>query len=147
MRNSQAEAAEVDQPDRIVLFDGVCRLCSAWAKFLIRFDRRHRFKLATVQSPEGQAILARHGFPQDHFDTMLLVEGPAIHTKSAAFLRVMRRLPFPWPLACIAWIIPWFVRDWMYDRVALNRYALFGRLDSCLVPHEDHENRFFKAHD
>ena len=128
--------------DRVVLFDGVCRLCSVWARFLIRFDRKRQFKLATVQSSEGQAILQWHGFPTDHYETMLLVEGESIYTKSSAFFRVMRRLPWPWPIICIGRVVPSIIRDWLYDRVALNRYRLFGRYDACVIPNKDHESRF-----
>ncbi|MGB0133574.1 thiol-disulfide oxidoreductase DCC family protein [Dokdonella sp.] len=135
-------APGIGPQDRVVLFDGVCRLCSAWARFLIRFDTKRRFKMATVQSPEGQAILEWYGFPVDTYETMLLVEGSRIYTKSGAFFRVMRRLPFPWPVFCVGWIVPWFVRDWLYDRVALNRYALFGRYDTCVIPTKDHDSRF-----
>ncbi len=128
--------------DRVVLFDGVCRLCSVWARFLIRFDRKRQFKLATVQSPEGQAILQWHGFPTDHYETMLLVEGANIYTKSSAFFRVMGRLPWPWPIMCIGWVVPSIIRDWLYDRLALNRYKLFGRYDACVIPNKDHDSRF-----
>src|SRR2546425_1748400 len=61
--------------DLVVLFDGVCKLCSAWARFLIRFDRQRKFKLASLQSAEGKAILAWHGMPTDTYEPMLLVEG------------------------------------------------------------------------
>lgn len=128
--------------DQVVLFDGVCRLCSAWAHFLIKFDREHHFKLATVQSPEGQAILQWYGLATDHYETMLLVDGADIYTKSSAFFRVMRRLPWPWPILCVGWIVPAIIRDWLYDRVALNRYRLFGRYDACVVPDKDHDARF-----
>lgn len=132
----------VNADDSVVLFDGVCRLCHAWARFLIRHDKRHRFKLATVQSAQGQAILQWYGLPTDHYDTMILLEEGRLYGQSSAFLRVMRRLPFPWPLACVSWIIPAPLRDWLYDRIALNRYRLFGRYDSCLLPDPDHHGRF-----
>ena len=135
-------APGVAPDDRVVLFDGVCRLCSVWARFLIRFDSKRQFKLATVQSPEGEAILQWHGFPTDCYETMLLVEGESIYTKSSAFFRVMRRLPWPWPIACIGWVVPSVIRDWLYDRVALNRYRIFGRYDACVVPNKDHDSRF-----
>lgn len=128
--------------DRVVLFDGVCRLCSTWARFLIRFDRDRVFRLATVQSEAGKAILAWHGLPTDSYETMVVVEGPTVYTKSAAFIRVVARLPFPWPLTGVVWIIPRFIRDWLYDRVARNRYKLFGRYDTCLVPSPDIASRF-----
>lgn len=56
--------------ENVILFDGVCKLCNAWSNFLIRRDHGHRFKLASVQSPEGKAILAHFGYPTDHYDTM-----------------------------------------------------------------------------
>lgn len=128
--------------DKVILFDGVCKLCSAWSRFLIRFDSKHRFKLATVQSAEGRAILEWYGLPTDNYETMLLIEGNTLYTKTAALFRVLWRMPFPWPLICIGWLVPWFLRDWMYDRVALNRYALFGKYEACVLPGKDHNERF-----
>lgn len=142
MKQQSQYKPDIAPEDRVVLFDGVCRLCSAWARFLIRFDRKRRFKLATVQSPEGQAILESHGFPTDSYETMLLAEGPNIYTKSSAFFRVMLRLPWPWPLFCIGWVVPSVIRDWLYDRIALNRYKLFGRYEVCMIPDKDHDSRF-----
>jgi predicted DCC family thiol-disulfide oxidoreductase YuxK len=135
----------VREGDRIVLFDGVCRLCNGWARFLIRFDRDRRFKLASVQSPEGAAILEWFGFPTDTYETMLLVEGPRMYQRSAAFIRVVARLPFPWRLAAVVWLIPSPIRDWLYDRVALNRYRVFGRFESCVLPTADHLERYLDA--
>lgn len=61
-------------PDEtVVLFDGVCKLCNGWAKFLIRYDGDHRVRLATVQSKEGQALLAWAGLPVDTFGTMAVM--------------------------------------------------------------------------
>jgi predicted DCC family thiol-disulfide oxidoreductase YuxK len=80
--------------------------------------------------------------PTDAYDTMVLAEGPAVYTKSAAFIRVVARLPLPWPLAAAVWVIPRFMRDWCYDRVARNRYALFGRYDTCILPDTDTAERF-----
>ena len=136
----------VGSSDRVVLFDGVCKLCGAWARFLIRFDRKHVFRLASVQSPEGRAILEWLGLPTDYFESMVLVEGNRAFRQSTAFIRVMARMPFPWPLAVVIWLIPSFIRNWLYDRVALNRYAMFGRHEACLLPVPDHQKRFLSAH-
>lgn len=128
--------------DRVILFDGVCRLCSTWARFVIRFDRELHFKLATVQSEEGQAILSFFGLPLDEYETMLLVEGDRWYAKSDAFLRVVRRLPFPWPLLTCFRLIPSCLRDWVYDRIARNRYRWFGKYDTCRVPSATEQRRF-----
>jgi len=145
MNTGQACAPNVGPNDRVVLFDGVCRLCGAWARFLIRFDRRQIFKLATMQSDEGRKIRDWYGLPVDGCESMILVEGSRMYTKSSAFVRVVARLPLPWKAAAILWLIPSAIRDWMYDRVALNRYAIFSKHQSCVVPTPDHERRFLVA--
>lgn len=128
--------------ERVVLFDGVCKLCNGWAKFLIRHDQQQLFRLASVQSAEGQAILQYFGLPLDHFDTMVYVEDGQLLVRSSAVLRILALLPAPW--RWLAWLrlCPAPLRDWCYDRIALNRYRLFGRYDSCLIPSADHAKRF-----
>lgn len=136
----------IQADDRVVLFDGVCKLCNGWAKFLIRHDSGHSFKLASVQSPEGQAILGWFDLPTDRFDTMAYVEGDRLFVRSEAVLRVVGQLPRPWRLAAALRLLPRPLRDWCYDRIALNRYRLFGRYDSCLLPAADHARRFLDGH-
>ncbi|HBX54887.1 thiol-disulfide oxidoreductase DCC family protein [Pseudomonas sp. UBA2684] len=128
--------------ERVVLFDGVCKLCNGWVKFLIRHDHAQRLRLAAVQSPEGQALLEWFGLPTERFDSMVYIEGPELFVRSTAVLRVVAQLPWPW--RGFAWlrVCPRPLRDWCYERIALNRYRLFGRYDSCLLPDPDHARRF-----
>ncbi len=132
----------VGAADRVILFDGVCKLCAFWSAFVLRFDRHQRFTLAMVQSPEGQAILRWLELPTDTFETVLLIEGAAVYGKSTAALRIVRQLPLPWPLLAVVWIVPRFLRDWAYDAIARNRYALFGKYTSCPMPPARYRERF-----
>ncbi len=131
--------------DRIVLFDGVCYLCSGWASFLLKYDRRALFRLASVQSEAGQAILHYHGFPTDVYETMVYVEAGTAFTKSTAFLKIIGQLPYPWAALRFLAVVPLAIRDWLYDRVALNRYTLFGRRRECFVPDPESAKRFIDA--
>lgn len=133
---------KVNEGDQIILFDGVCKLCNGWTRFIIRFDKHKRFKLCAVQSEEGQAILRWFGYPTDYFETMLLVQGNRAIGRSDSFLAVMAQLPFPWNLLRVLKLLPKGFRDWFYDRIALNRYRLFGKYNVCLLAAADHENRF-----
>ena len=128
--------------DQIILFDGVCKLCNGWSRFIIRFDTQKKFKLCTVQSEQGQAILQWFGYPTDVFDTMLLVQGSRALAKSDSFLAIVAQLPFPWPLLRVLNIFPRAFRDWFYDRVAQNRYKIFGRYEACILASPDHQGRF-----
>lgn len=131
--------------DCVILFDGVCKLCNVWSQFIIKVDTQQRFKLCSVQSPEGQSILNHFEMPTDHFDTMLYVEGNQYFDKSDAFLNIVNKLRFPWRLLTIFKIIPKGLRNWLYDRIALNRYKLFGQYDYCILPTKDNDNRFLKS--
>lgn len=132
----------VSPDDCVVLFDGVCNLCNGWVRFLIARDRQARLRLASVQSDAGKAILAACGLPTEEYDTMVFLEKGRAYIKSTAFLRVVRYFPWPWPLLSAGLLVPRPVRDWLYDRVALNRYALFGRQEVCMVPTPEIRNRF-----
>lgn len=135
----------VDASDCIILFDGVCKLCNGWSQFIIKVDTQQRLKLCSVQSAEGQKILHHFKMPIDHFDTMLFVEGNQFYDKSDAFLKVIHKLGYPWRLLYLFNIIPKGIRNWLYDRIALNRYALFGKYDTCILPSKENENRFLKS--
>ncbi|MES1940420.1 hypothetical protein T5B8_09261 [Salinisphaera sp. T5B8] len=135
----------IQTDDRVILFDGVCRLCNAWCRFILKYDTQRRFKLASVQSAEGQAILAHFGLPTDRFDTMLYVEGRNAYERSDAFLRVVVQLGGAWRLFAVLRVCPRGVRDFVYDRIARNRYKIFGRYDACVLPSPDHAGRFLDA--
>ena len=130
------------EDERVVLFDGVCRICNAWVPFVIRRDPGGRLKLCALQSPAGQAILAHLGRPLDDLDTMIFLEHGVAHYRSTAFLRIVRYFPFPWPILSWARVVPRFLRDLLYDLIARNRYRLFGRNEACMVPEPWMEERF-----
>lgn len=130
--------------DCVILFDGVCKLCNAWSQFIIKHDKQQQFKLCSVQSPEGQKILSHFKMPTDYFDTMLYVEGNHCFEKSDAFLQVVNKLGAPWRGLYVFNILPKNIRNWFYDRIALNRYFLFGKFDTCMLPSKENESRFLK---
>lgn len=130
--------------ETVVLFDGVCKLCNGWARFLIRHDHQRRLRLAAVQSPEGQALLAWAGLPLEQFDTLAVIRDRHCWERSEAVLEIIAQLPARWHPMLLLRGIPRFLRDWAYDRIARNRYRLFGKYDTCLLPNADHEQRFLK---
>ncbi|MES1925585.1 thiol-disulfide oxidoreductase DCC family protein [Salinisphaera sp. T31B1] len=128
--------------DRVILFDGVCRLCNGWARLIIRGDTSRRFRLAAVQSHTGQALLRHFDKPTDRFDTILLIEDGCAFEKTDAALRIMRRLGWPWRAFGVLRIVPRRLRDALYDGVARHRYRLFGRYAACRRLEADHDDRF-----
>ena len=132
----------INKDDKVILFDGVCKLCSGWAKFIIKNDKQHKFKLASVQSEQGQALLLHFEMPTNQFHTMILIENTNLYTKSTAFFKVVKHLPFRFRWVLVFAIIPTPIRNWLYDRIALNRYQLFGKHSHCQILQDNDENRF-----
>lgn len=137
----------ITSKDRVILFDGVCKLCNAWSNFIIKHDKKHLFKLCSVQSDEGQAILKHFGLATDVYDSMVYVEGDTFYQQSDAFFQVIKKLGYPWKAILIFRLIPGFIRNWLYDRIAFNRYRLFGKYDYCSLPNADHEARYLRRVD
>ncbi len=139
---SKPQLPVIDAQDRIILFDAVCRLCNHWSRFILRFDKQQRFKLCSVQSPAGQALLARYDFPLDRFDTLLLIHNGICLTHSDAIIAVMRSMPFPWSIFALLRWLPKRLRDAGYSFIARNRYRLFGRYQQCSLPPKGFQKRF-----
>jgi len=95
-----------------------------------------------MQSEKGQTILEHLEQPTDYFETMLYLENNKLYEKSAAFIRIVKHLPFPISLLFILKLIPNIIRDYVYDRIARNRYKIFGKYNKCTFPTEDHNNRY-----
>lgn len=142
--------SEQDEPDLstvakgkpVVLFDGVCHLCSGSVQFAIARDPAANLRFAAIQSIHGQAFLRRRGLPTGQFETFYLVDGSRVYEKSDGFLRMVGYLRWPWPLLRAMRIVPRRLRDWLYDRIARNRYRLFGVRQTCLVPTQEIADRF-----
>ena len=127
--------------DRIILFDGVCNLCNTSVKFIIKRDSEGQFKFASLQSETGQTLLRMHGLNKD-LSSFVLLEDDKVYLKSSAALRVCRKLDSAWPILSHFRFLPPFIRDFLYDFVAKNRYKWFGKEESCLVPSPEWKQRF-----
>ena len=127
---------------KVILFDGECKFFNFWVKFIIKTDSRKVFKLTSMQSLSGQEILNYFDMNTKVFDSMLYVDVYKEYTKSDAILQIMSHLGQPWKLFTMAKIIPVGIRDYLYVLIAVNRYRLFGKYDYCVLPSEEHKDRF-----
>lgn len=130
---------------KVILFDGYCNLCSGTVQFVLKHDRKAKFRFASLQSEYGKSVLQKHQLPTESFDTFVLVEDDKIHFKSTAALRVVKSLSGMWPLLYVFIIVPRFIRDAVYGFVARNRYKWFGKRDSCWLPKPEWKERFLDS--
>jgi len=133
---------EAQDGSAIVVFDGVCVLCSGWVGFLLRHDRTQQFRFAAMQGEAGKRLLAAHGLDPDDPMSFLLLDASGARTDSDAIIAVLARLGGAWRVMGLLRWIPRGLRDPLYRQLARNRYRWFGRRDACYLPSAAERSRF-----
>lgn len=129
----------------IVLFDGMCNLCSAFVRFTIRYDRKKQFRFAALQSAAAKSVLADPEIRKrkdEPLQSVVLIDEDKFYFKSDAVLKIAGKLPAPWPVFKIFAVLPRKIRDRLYDFVARNRYRWFGKKNEMMQP-SPAEHKYF----
>jgi len=127
----------------VLLFDGYCNLCSSSVVFIIKREKGDTFRFASLQSDFADKLLQEVSYKDDTPDSIVLVENDKTYFRSAAALKIAKKLKWPWPLLYAFIIIPPFIRDWIYDVIAKRRYKWFGRKEQCFIPPKDMSHKFY----
>lgn len=133
----------------IVLYDGVCGLCNRLNQFLLKRDRFDRLQFASLQSKFAGMILQRHALDPSDLDTVYVVidkgtPDERVLARSDAILHVLRLLGGVWRIAFLGKVLPRALRDVVYRMVATNRYRVFGKSESCMLPEPVHRRKFIE---
>jgi predicted DCC family thiol-disulfide oxidoreductase YuxK len=131
----------------LVLYDGVCGLCSHLLRFLLEHDHRAVFTFASLQSATGKAMVERFGGNPDQLTTFHVLanyrgDHARMFSRSGAVLFIAGELDWPWNVAALMRVLPTPILDRLYDVVARRRYRVFGRYDQCLTPYPEFRDRF-----
>ncbi|MFK8103476.1 MAG: thiol-disulfide oxidoreductase DCC family protein [Saprospiraceae bacterium] len=135
------EIDELSTKHPILLFDGVCNLCNHYVQFVIERDPAARFRFASLQSDTGQTILAEKKLSKA-LGTVVLLDDKKVYTHSDVALQMTLHLGGWWKMLYGFVIIPKFMRDGIYNLIADNRYRLYGKKESCMLPSPALKTRF-----
>jgi predicted DCC family thiol-disulfide oxidoreductase YuxK len=124
----------VDPNARVIVFDGICHVCSGGVRFLARHRIEPPFELIPMQSAEGKALLEQFGIDTDDPATFLVLDRGLVLTQSDASIHVMAAIGGLWRLVVVGRLIPRPWRNWLYRLLARNRYRWFGRRTTCYLP-------------
>lgn len=139
-----AQVPNFEDEGPVVFMDGSCGLCSRAARSIARLDRRGEFRICTTQSPLGQAVLTHYGLDPSDPQSWLYLENGHAYTSLDAVIRAGRRLGGAGRIFGVFSILPRGVQDWIYARIARNRYRFFGRTDLCAIPDREVSKRLLK---
>ena len=134
---------KLPQDKQLILFDGVCNLCNASVQYIIKHDKKDIFRFTALQSEAGQELIRKFNIDTDNTDSIILYsEKNGISYKSTAALKIASHLSFPRNIMIIFLIIPPFIRNWVYDYIAKNRYIWYGKREECMIPTKELQNKF-----
>jgi len=126
---------------RIVLFDGVCGLCSHTVDYLLRHDPHGRLRFAPLQGTTADELVPKD--VQGRLDTMVYSRQGILYYRSAAVVRMLRDLGgLQTALGTLLWLVPGPLRDFGYRCVSTVRYRLFGKHETCRMPTLEERSRF-----
>ena len=130
---------------QLILFDGVCNLCSNTFQFVIKHDKKNQFMFAPLQGKAGQEIINKYNIDTAKTDSILLYsEEKGLKLKSTAALYISKDLGFPYALLSVFLIVAAFIRNMVYDFIAKNRYKCYGKKEACMIPTPDLKSKFLE---
>jgi predicted DCC family thiol-disulfide oxidoreductase YuxK len=95
-----------------------------------------------IKSAEGRRIAVANSVDPDNPHTFIFVENESSYVLSDAVFTMSARAGGPGRWIRVFRFVPRPIRDWVYARLASNRYNLFGKLDKCYLPSVETRHRF-----
>lgn len=135
----------IQENKQLILFDGICNLCNGSVQFIIRNDKKNTFLFAPLQGKTAKEIIKNYNIDTAKTDSILLYsKKDGLSTKSKAALKIAKRLRAPINFLVIFFVVPKFIRNWIYDLIARKRYKWFGKQDACMIPSPELRSKFLE---
>jgi predicted DCC family thiol-disulfide oxidoreductase YuxK len=133
-----------------ILYDGVCGLCNRLVQFLLKRDRHDKLRFASLQSDFAATLLSRYTLDPSDLDTIYLVvnrgsDDERLLARSDAIIQALGAIGGIWKFALLGKLLPRLIRDGAYKFVAKNRYRIFGKSSSCMMPEPRHRRKFIEV--
>ena len=121
----------IERKELVVYYDGVCGLCDFFVNILIKIDSKGILKFSSLQGNSGQKLLSNLTFDKKELDTVLFITNDQVYTRSTAVFKIIKSIGGIWRLFLLFDLLPTSFNDFIYRKISINRYKLFGKLDRC----------------
>lgn len=125
----------------LLLYDGHCALCNGFVGFILRFDKKKKFRFAALHSEVSSYYQKKFNW-DSNADTVILIAEDTVYMYHHAAFKVLQLLGLPWSLFLIFKIIPSFISKAIYKVIARKRYHWFGKYESCPIPKVENRKQF-----
>jgi predicted DCC family thiol-disulfide oxidoreductase YuxK len=125
----------------IILFDGLCNLCSSTINVLIKYDTKNQLFFASQQSNAGKNLMVKYHI-KDDAKSVVLIKSDIVYYKSDVIIEVANLIT-GWPtLLRYGSFFPKRFRNWVYNMISNNRYRIFGKKNECEIFGNKHQEKF-----
>ena len=121
----------IEKNDFVVYYDGICGLCDFFVNLIVKIDSKGILKFSSLQGPSGQQLLIDMKFDSKDFDTVLFRNNDQVYTKSTAVFKIIKSIGGFWRVFLVFDLLPTSFSDFIYKKIAINRYKIFGKLEQC----------------
>ena len=125
--------------EQIVLYDGDCAFCNRTVAFVFKNEKNSEVYFSPIQSDFSSNYFETNNLPRPDLNTFYFIEYGVVYEKSSAAIRLSRYLKFPYSLMQISWIIPRFIRDGVYNKIARKRHLIAKGY--CFIPTQEQRDR------
>ncbi|MDG2450757.1 MAG: DCC1-like thiol-disulfide oxidoreductase family protein [Saprospiraceae bacterium] len=130
---------KLSEQNAIILYDGDCILCSRFVQWVIHHDKKDVVRFCCFQKIENDPFKM-----DDSYSTVVMISEGQYYTKSEVIFRIVEINGGFWSLFLPFKFVPLFIRNYIYDWIARNRYNWFGQKKNCLLMTSDIESKFVK---
>lgn len=131
---------QINQEEYSLIFDGACLLCSSAVHFLYKRLKDGNYKFIPSQSDIGEEYIRKYELGNMSAHTLILIHNDNVFIKSKAVFMILNDIPSYWKILGIFRVLPTKFLDWLYDRIANNRYLFFGKRNGGSCFHEIEKN-------
>lgn len=126
----------------LILFDGICILCSSTVRFILKNDTKNQFLFASLQSDVAKGILLQYTAQKNEMNSIIYIENGICYEGSTAVLKIGTKLNWKFKWLALGYLIPLKMRDSLYYWIARNRYQWFGKSTTCFIPNSKEKSKF-----
>ena len=139
------EFKPINEPSRILFYDGDCGLCAQSIRFFLGIDRHKRLSFAPLQGETAQGYLPANLRDAQCLSTVVYRRsdsyGQSLFLRSEAVARALIDAGGFWGfLGRLLRLTPTPLRDWAYNLIAKNRLKFFPN-GACDLPTEQARER------
>lgn len=119
--------------DKILIqFDGVCILCSNAVRYILKVDKKRKFRFKALQ----------YSATQESYETIVVIHQGNTYQYMDAIFKIAKELGGINRIVLIFKILPKNWQKGVYLWVSRNRFQWFGKRNSCFIPEDQDKERF-----